>query len=45
MVEEVGRVQCPTCRTIIPVEPGWRLVQCPRCGGMVTRMGEDAAYD
>jgi predicted RNA-binding Zn-ribbon protein involved in translation (DUF1610 family) len=45
MVEEAQRVQCPTCKTIIPVESEWRLVQCPGCGGIVTRMGEDGAYD
>ncbi len=45
MEETNPRVICPTCHTVIPVEPGWRLVQCPKCGGMITRMGEDSSYD
>ena len=45
-VKEPGpQVLCPTCHTAFEVDPGWRLVQCPRCGAMITRMGEDAAYD
>lgn len=39
------QVRCPKCQAIIPVEPEWRLVRCPHCGDVVTRMGGDAAYD
>jgi predicted RNA-binding Zn-ribbon protein involved in translation (DUF1610 family) len=39
------QVLCQTCHAIITVDPGWRLVKCPRCGEMTTRMGEDCAYD
>ena len=39
------QVMCPACQAIIPVEPEWRIAQCPKCGEMVTRMGEDAQYD
>ena len=39
------RAMCPACHTAIPVDPEWRLAQCPKCGGMITRMGEDSTYD
>ena len=45
MVETNLQVICPTCRTVIAVDPEWRLVQCPKCGGMITRMSEDNSYD
>jgi endogenous inhibitor of DNA gyrase (YacG/DUF329 family) len=45
MAEDELAVPCPNCHTLIPVTPEWRLVQCPRCGEMVTRMGEDRSYD
>jgi predicted RNA-binding Zn-ribbon protein involved in translation (DUF1610 family) len=45
MGAEGGKAQCPSCGALIPVEPEWRLVQCPKCQEMVTRMGEDSAYD
>jgi len=38
-------VLCPTCHAVVQVVPDWRLVQCPRCGGMLTRMSEDRDYD
>jgi DNA-directed RNA polymerase subunit RPC12/RpoP len=45
MVPPDTQVACPNCRSVVVVEPEWRLVQCPRCGHMITRMGEDTAYD
>jgi len=45
MAEPNLQTLCPDCQTPISVEPDWRLVQCPTCGAMVTRMGEDRAYD
>jgi predicted RNA-binding Zn-ribbon protein involved in translation (DUF1610 family) len=45
MVETETRVMCPKCHAAIPVEPEWRLVQCPQCGEMVSRMTEDSTYD
>jgi|HubBroStandDraft_1064217.scaffolds.fasta_scaffold24735_3 predicted RNA-binding Zn-ribbon protein involved in translation (DUF1610 family) len=45
MVDTERQVVCPRCQTAIPVEPEWRLVQCPSCGEMVSRMTEDRAYD
>ncbi len=45
MDEGPQQVACPNCRRTISVEPEWRLIQCPRCGQMVTRMSEDSSYD
>jgi endogenous inhibitor of DNA gyrase (YacG/DUF329 family) len=45
MREADPTVLCPICHASITVDPEWRLVQCPRCGGMVTRMSEDSSYD
>jgi|HubBroStandDraft_1064217.scaffolds.fasta_scaffold03192_4 predicted RNA-binding Zn-ribbon protein involved in translation (DUF1610 family) len=45
MVEPSLQAVCPDCQTAVAVEPDWRLVQCPKCGAMITRMGEDSAYD
>jgi predicted RNA-binding Zn-ribbon protein involved in translation (DUF1610 family) len=36
---------CPGCQAAVSVDPEWRLVQCPKCGAMITRMGEDSLYD
>lgn len=38
-------VLCPTCGLAVQVAPDWRLVQCPRCGAMVSRMTDEPAYD
>ncbi|MGI0128630.1 MAG: hypothetical protein ACREDE_06760 [Thermoplasmata archaeon] len=38
-------VRCPECRELVSVEPDWRLVICPHCGGVITRMTGDASYD
>ncbi|MCI4350778.1 MAG: hypothetical protein L3K15_04625 [Thermoplasmata archaeon] len=45
MTEGEKVVSCPSCHAPVPVDPEWRLVQCPKCGSMVTRMGEDSSYD
>jgi predicted RNA-binding Zn-ribbon protein involved in translation (DUF1610 family) len=45
MDEADTRVLCPACHRIVPVDPEWRLVQCPGCGAMITRMSVDSAYD
>jgi predicted RNA-binding Zn-ribbon protein involved in translation (DUF1610 family) len=45
MVETNPQVLCPTCIAGIEVDPEWRLIQCPKCGGMITRMGEESSYD
>jgi predicted RNA-binding Zn-ribbon protein involved in translation (DUF1610 family) len=45
MDEPIPPVACPNCHATIPVDPEWRIVQCPRCGQMVTRMTDDASYD
>ncbi|MCI4353839.1 MAG: hypothetical protein L3K06_00550 [Thermoplasmata archaeon] len=45
MGEPDTQLLCPSCQALITVEAGWRIAQCPRCGAMVTRMGEDSAYD
>jgi endogenous inhibitor of DNA gyrase (YacG/DUF329 family) len=39
------KVECPKCQTVVVAEPGWRMVQCSRCGEMITRMAEDSSYD
>jgi predicted RNA-binding Zn-ribbon protein involved in translation (DUF1610 family) len=45
MGEPESKQLCPSCHTVFPVEPDWRMAQCPHCGGMITRMSEDSAYD
>jgi len=45
MVDANPQVMCRACQAIFAVEPEWRIAQCPKCGEMVTRMGEDAQYD
>jgi predicted RNA-binding Zn-ribbon protein involved in translation (DUF1610 family) len=45
MAQAENQVQCPACQAFVHVEPDWRLVQCPKCGEMITRMGEDSSYD
>jgi len=45
MSEGDQQVVCPTCHRVISVDPEWRLVQCPGCGEMITRMSEDSSYD
>jgi Zn finger protein HypA/HybF involved in hydrogenase expression len=45
MVEPERQVLCPSCHAVITVEPEWRLAECPKCHRMMTRMGEDSAYD
>jgi Zn finger protein HypA/HybF involved in hydrogenase expression len=39
------QVMCPTCATVFVAEPEWRIARCPQCGGMITRMAEDNAFD
>jgi predicted RNA-binding Zn-ribbon protein involved in translation (DUF1610 family) len=39
------QVLCPACNAVIGVDPEWRIAQCPSCGTMVTRMGQDSAFD
>jgi predicted RNA-binding Zn-ribbon protein involved in translation (DUF1610 family) len=39
------QAECPACHAIVIVEAEWRLVQCPKCGEMITRMGGDSSYD
>ncbi len=39
------QVLCPNCQTVVAVDPEWRLAQCPRCKGMITRMTEDSSFD
>jgi predicted RNA-binding Zn-ribbon protein involved in translation (DUF1610 family) len=44
--KEAGEVTiCPGCQTIVRVPADWRLVQCPGCGQMITRMADDSAFD
>jgi len=45
MEEGSQKVECPKCRTVLLAESGWRMIQCARCGQMITRMAEDASYD
>jgi predicted RNA-binding Zn-ribbon protein involved in translation (DUF1610 family) len=45
MTEPSTQAICPTCHTVVTVEAEWRLIQCPKCGGMITRMGEDSSFD
>jgi predicted RNA-binding Zn-ribbon protein involved in translation (DUF1610 family) len=45
MTEPSAQTMCPSCQTVVTVEADWRLVQCPRCGAMITRMGEDSSFD
>ncbi len=36
---------CPACGERVPVPADWRVVECPACHGIVTRMADDASYD
>jgi len=45
MAESDSEVRCPKCSRLIPVAPEWRVVVCPGCGEVVTRMTSDATYD
>ncbi|MCI4320549.1 MAG: transposase [Thermoplasmata archaeon] len=45
MTEPNSQTMCPNCQTVVVVEPSWRLVQCSKCGAMITRMGEDSSFD
>jgi endogenous inhibitor of DNA gyrase (YacG/DUF329 family) len=45
MAESDRQVMCPICNRPVDIEPEWRLVQCPRCSGMITRMSEDSSFD
>jgi Zn finger protein HypA/HybF involved in hydrogenase expression len=38
-------VRCPQCSELVTVDPDWRLAICPKCGGVITRMADDASYD
>jgi predicted RNA-binding Zn-ribbon protein involved in translation (DUF1610 family) len=44
-VEPNEEVLCPKCQSCITVDAAWRLVQCPHCGEMVSRMTDDSSYD
>jgi|GEM_PF-3554469 len=39
------QVLCQTCHTVVAVDREWRLVQCPHCGEMISRMTDDSSYD
>jgi Zn finger protein HypA/HybF involved in hydrogenase expression len=45
MAEEVRQVMCPDCHAVFPIPSDWRLGPCPKCGAIVTLMGEDSSYD
>ncbi|MGA8303400.1 MAG: hypothetical protein WA691_05000 [Thermoplasmata archaeon] len=45
MTDPSGAVRCPQCAELVPVAPDWRLVLCPKCGNVITRMASDATYD
>lgn len=47
MIAEVEptAVRCPSCGALVPVEPDWRLVQCPKCHEPVVRMTSEPNYD
>jgi predicted RNA-binding Zn-ribbon protein involved in translation (DUF1610 family) len=45
MPDEPTRVVCPGCGRSLPVEETWRLVECPFCRTIVTRMDGDARFD
>jgi predicted RNA-binding Zn-ribbon protein involved in translation (DUF1610 family) len=45
MPEPSSQAMCPGCQTVVSVEPGWRLVACPKCGAIITRMSEDGSFD
>jgi predicted RNA-binding Zn-ribbon protein involved in translation (DUF1610 family) len=45
MTEPNSATMCPTCQTVVSTEPGWRLVQCPNCGAIISRMAEDGSFD
>ncbi|HXW66552.1 MAG TPA: hypothetical protein VEL82_01530 [Thermoplasmata archaeon] len=45
MAETWDRVPCSGCGASISVPPDWRLVECPSCGAIVTRMASDPRYD
>jgi predicted RNA-binding Zn-ribbon protein involved in translation (DUF1610 family) len=45
MSEPSSQTMCPSCQTVVTVEADWRLVQCPKCGAMITRMSEDSSFD
>jgi len=45
MPDEPTRVICPGCGRSLPVEETWRLVECPFCRTIVSRMDGDARFD
>ncbi len=45
MPEEPERVVCPQCGALVIAPADWRVLQCPRCGTPITRMGSDDRYD
>jgi predicted RNA-binding Zn-ribbon protein involved in translation (DUF1610 family) len=45
MPEEVPRIACPGCGRAIPVDETWRMVECPFCHRVISRMDDDARFD
>jgi predicted RNA-binding Zn-ribbon protein involved in translation (DUF1610 family) len=45
MTEAAEAVRCPKCSRIVPVSADWRLVVCPGCGEVISRMDSDARFD
>jgi predicted RNA-binding Zn-ribbon protein involved in translation (DUF1610 family) len=45
MPDESTVAICPGCGRRIPVEETWRMVECPSCHRVVSRMDDDARFD
>ncbi len=45
MAESDDVVRCPQCARLVPVPEDWRVVVCPTCGAVITRMASDSEYD
>lgn len=45
MSDEPEMVVCPACSKALAVQAAWRMVECPHCRNVITRMGDDASYD
>jgi Zn finger protein HypA/HybF involved in hydrogenase expression len=45
VASETPSVRCTGCGRLVPVPEEWRMVECPACHTVMTRMDEDSGYD